>query len=970
MASPSAPSALPSCLLPPFPPPLQAPVALDGVDVSLATEILPPPPPLFTSNSKRPSEYLRKRVLPSYLPSMDPGSTYNAGTGVKVADYVVTDDEGSDRGSKRKRQRTEKAEYIRAKKPPATSTPPAVSAPPSGSLAPVMSNDPIHADATPLSPSLIPADANAETPPPPNSIPPHVSGVRSRRSSGLLAASRLSQLDWSLNLNGNGKRKDELNSAGDIDMRDASLDPSDDKFAKDSLKGKGKERGSPNDEHQTNSPECSTCRMSLLFSAGGAVYCDGCPRSFHLCCLEPPLDASEIGKGEWFCKKCVVDMRTSGSHVPKPALKSNNPLFGELIQKAETETPSIFLLPEDIRSYFRDVGTTTDGSYVDTGELRGLKSNRPGFIEERDPYRLKDRQGLPVLCYKCGTSATPSYLVPLAQSSFPTSNSHAVANRSSSLPIPDVDSYLKSPRSYMADYSDRGGPSTISVPTPEDFHASAQQSDQDTSSQASLPIPTESEIGSSSSNTITNPKPQRRSSRRPVPVQYDRPTPAKVSANHIEPRSQQEGNAKSVSEPGVGPGIRLNPGDTTSGWRSMLSCDYCLLSWHLDCLDPPLVCLPPPHKKWMCPNHAEHVLPKRRTPRQLRTVNLLGPSSAPPGRRRAHLNIEIIPDVKTVQPLNTGLSIADTVFTHDETPGSGRSRKRPRYTPEAGPPRFDDLVANGIKYRIPERSVRIDFWNFVNRSQGSSEPKSRPRAAAPDRAAITRERARRTLSSASSLSSLSSPPSDTEAESDSVGLGPRPSGSYDASIAVLAEALVSLKSSNTLPRVSTAVQTELHNAEKLSPQSLAQLVKTALKSKEKHNDSPTEPQSSTRDDKTTTITPSKPPTPSFKIRIPGLATRHAISNAAASAKQAGPRRSARQKEPQPSPSAGFPITIVKPKPSSSNPLVTTPTPSVHLSLNQASQGGSMSSDELDSLRAIRDILAMKGEKAVLDWLKS
>jgi hypothetical protein len=47
---------------------------------------------------------------------------------------------------------------------------------------------------------------------------------------------------------------------------------------------------------------------------------------------------------------------------------------------------------------------------------------------------------------------------------------------------------------------------------------------------------------------------------------------------------------------------------TPEVWRNMLSCDYCSLHWHLDCLDPPLVSMPPFNKKWMCPNHAEHAV--------------------------------------------------------------------------------------------------------------------------------------------------------------------------------------------------------------------------------------------------------------------------------------------------------------------------------------------------------------------------
>ncbi|ELT92679.1 hypothetical protein CAPTEDRAFT_228495 [Capitella teleta] len=40
----------------------------------------------------------------------------------------------------------------------------------------------------------------------------------------------------------------------------------------------------------------------------------------------------------------------------------------------------------------------------------------------------------------------------------------------------------------------------------------------------------------------------------------------------------------------------------------LLQCDYCPLLFHLDCLDPPLAAMPPPHQRWMCPNHVEHAL--------------------------------------------------------------------------------------------------------------------------------------------------------------------------------------------------------------------------------------------------------------------------------------------------------------------------------------------------------------------------
>ena len=54
--------------------------------------------------------------------------------------------------------------------------------------------------------------------------------------------------------------------------------------------------------------------------------------------------------------------------------------------------------------------------------------------------------------------------------------------------------------------------------------------------------------------------------------------------------------------------IRSLTSDPESSWRQIVSCDYCALHWHLDCLDPPLACMPNSGRKWMCPNHADLIL--------------------------------------------------------------------------------------------------------------------------------------------------------------------------------------------------------------------------------------------------------------------------------------------------------------------------------------------------------------------------
>jgi hypothetical protein len=47
--------------------------------------------------------------------------------------------------------------------------------------------------------------------------------------------------------------------------------------------------------------------------------------------------------------------------------------------------------------------------------------------------------------------------------------------------------------------------------------------------------------------------------------------------------------------------------DLSEGGRPILSCDYCPLHWHMDCLDPPMTGIPARERRWMCPNHIEHI---------------------------------------------------------------------------------------------------------------------------------------------------------------------------------------------------------------------------------------------------------------------------------------------------------------------------------------------------------------------------
>lgn len=128
--------------------------------------------------------------------------------------------------------------------------------------------------------------------------------------------------------------------------------------------------------------------------------------------------------------------------------------------------------------------------------------------------------------------------------------------------------------------------------------------------------------------------------------------------------------------------------------KPIISCDYCSLHWHLDCLDPPLSTIPSYAKKWMCPNHADHTLvrqfnvghayyltcikmPKRRIPKQ----------NAPP--------IEI---TKPKQFNNGNIEV-----TQPQTVSGVQSKVA-----------VDEVLINGRRYRVPERVIKLDFWSKIS----------------------------------------------------------------------------------------------------------------------------------------------------------------------------------------------------------------------------------------------------------------
>lgn len=102
-----------------------------------------------------------------------------------------------------------------------------------------------------------------------------------------------------------------------------------------------------------NDDYCSACGGN-----GDLVCCDGCTRSFHFKCVDPPMIQGSL-PDEWFCNICQAGR--PGREDPIPGT------FGPLLLYLDAKNPSAFTLPKSIREYFVDVKTGADGEYEEAG---------------------------------------------------------------------------------------------------------------------------------------------------------------------------------------------------------------------------------------------------------------------------------------------------------------------------------------------------------------------------------------------------------------------------------------------------------------------------------------------------------------------------------------------------------------------------------------------------------------------------
>lgn len=152
------------------------------------------------------------------------------------------------------------------------------------------------------------------------------------------------------------------------------------------------------------------------------------------------------------------------------------------------------------------------------------------------------------------------------------------------------------------------------------------------------------------------------------------------------------------------------------GGRPIISCDYCSLKWHLDCLDPPRANIPikqpsgNPRHTWMCPNHADH---------ELRAIDTSIRATGEPNPAGKFLRLRKPKNPQYIEPaLSRGVRnngqidiINEPSDEEVETSNQGR-----------------------VIYRLTEKSIKLDFIDKMKKTREEQIRKQQMERAAANEA--------------------------------------------------------------------------------------------------------------------------------------------------------------------------------------------------------------------------------------------
>ncbi|ODQ81887.1 hypothetical protein BABINDRAFT_160119 [Babjeviella inositovora NRRL Y-12698] len=161
--------------------------------------------------------------------------------------------------------------------------------------------------------------------------------------------------------------------------------------------------------------------------------------------------------------------------------------------------------------------------------------------------------------------------------------------------------------------------------------------------------------------------------------------------------------------------------------QPITTCEYCPLSWHLDCLSPPLATIKTLGSKWKCPNHTDDLVLERERAVLKGTIVDISVSHG----FRNNGNIEV--DLELYDYLDEEMEpvvLPTPPYFESHATENGVAAPASRALRRA-------FSIDGVKYRIPEKGILLDFitatkWkNEAEREEGvegAEGPNSRGRA--------------------------------------------------------------------------------------------------------------------------------------------------------------------------------------------------------------------------------------------------
>ncbi|KAI9653481.1 MAG: hypothetical protein M1831_006029 [Alyxoria varia] len=157
-----------------------------------------------------------------------------------------------------------------------------------------------------------------------------------------------------------------------------------------------------NVSEDTNDEHCASCDLHMNDPqiVDPLLCCEGCPKSMHPSCLDPPHPVSMVDEvDKWYCDEC--------KHREDPAAAPQAGIFGSLLDNLPKQNPKEFSMPSEYRDgYFIGCSTGPRGEYVPVPRptIKG-KTGRSGYDEAPDFKKERDSKGQLIVCYKCKRSS-------------------------------------------------------------------------------------------------------------------------------------------------------------------------------------------------------------------------------------------------------------------------------------------------------------------------------------------------------------------------------------------------------------------------------------------------------------------------------------------------------------------------------------------------------------------------------------